>query len=670
MRLHIDFETRSQADLRRTGVYAYAEHPSTDLWCAAYAVGDEEPQVWLPGDPVPSVILENADELEVHAWNAQFERVIWWTILVPRYGWPRPSREQFYCTAADAAALALPRALDQAGQALGLETTKDLDGHRLMLQMAKPRKPRKGEDPTGTYWWTEPQRLSRLVAYCRQDVVVEREISKRIRPLGEYERRVYLLDQAMNDRGVLIDAELVDAAQVIVDEGLRRANAELQDLTGGAVSAVSKVGELTRWFRSAGVEVANVRKDTIRDLLGDYDGLDETTRRVAELRNESAKSSTAKLASMRDARCSDNRARGLLLYHGASTGRWSGKLIQPQNLPRGDYWRGAEQTSVKAVDQYIPAVLAGDYDSVDADHPALVVVAAMLRSMIVAAPGHRLMAADYAQIEARVLAWIAGQDDLVGMFAQGGRIYEEMASVIYGIPVEDVTKDGVERQVGKNTVLGCGFQMGARRFQEQAKAQTGLDLPEDLCERAVGSYRERFPEIPSFWKEIQAAAKEAIRSPGSVVGCGRGGAIRFTVRAQFLWCVLPSGRPLAYAKPRVDTQEWVNPRTGQVEGVQHYASFLGVNSYSRKWERTHAYGGLWTENVVQAMARDLIVAAMLRLEAHGYRPVLTVHDEVVSETPEGHGTLEEYLKLMRVRPQWATGIPVSVEGWEGARYRK
>ena len=367
------------------------------------------------------------DGREVRAWNAQCERIIWNEILVNRYDLPRLVLEQVYDTAADAAALALPRGLGKAAQVLGLDIEKDDKGYRLMMQMAKPRRPPK-DDPDRLWWWDDEDRRERLYAYCRQDVEVERAIMKRIRKLSDDERRVYLLDQEMNDRGVMIDMPLVRAAQVIVAAGMSRANKELSEVTGGDVSSVTKVKDLTRWLQHKEVDIDNVRKDTLRDLLED-NGLPEDVRRALEIRRDSGKTSTAKLTAMEHAACEDDRARGLLLYHGASTGRWSGKLIQPQNFPR---------PSVKNIESYIPDVLNEDYDSLDIDNPPIVVVSSMLRSMLCAATGHRFMSGDFAQIEARVLAWIAGQNDLLDAFRRGAKVYEEMAAFIYGVPVEEI----------------------------------------------------------------------------------------------------------------------------------------------------------------------------------------------------------------------------------------
>ena len=685
--LSIDFESRSTINLSKTGVYPYAAHATTDIWCMAYAFDDEPVELWTPGRHPPPVhygglLLHTANyeniprrvrdhvwaESEVRAWNAQFERIMWNEIMVKRYGFPPLQLEQVYDTAADAAALALPRGLSKAAIVLGLDVEKDDKGHRLMMQMAKPRRPRKEEDTNVVRWWDDDERRQRLYAYCKQDVEVERAISKRIRKLSSDERRVYLLDQQMNDRGVLLDMPLIRAAQEIVAEGKYRADKELDEVTCGKVSSVTKINSLTRWLQHKGVDTDNVRKDTLRDLL-ETNGLPSDVRRALEIRRDSGKTSTAKLTAMELVACEDDRARGLLLYHGASTGRWAGRLIQPQNFPR---------PTVKDVEFFIPLVRRGHYDAIDLLHPPIVVVSSMLRSMLIAAKGHIFMAGDYAQIEARVLAWIAGQDDLVAAFEKGAKVYEEMASFIYGIPVEEIGEESNERQIGKNAILGGGFGMGADRFAEQVQVQTGIILDRgkrddkdkllpgeiDTAAEAIRGYRTKNHRIRDFWPAINRAATQAVLDPGNVVTVGRNDCIKYVVRGQFLWCQLPSRRFLAYAMPHISEKEvpW--------GGTKPTLSYMGVDAKTRQWWRHYTYGGHLTENVVQAMARDLLAGACLRLNDAGYRPLLTVHDEVICEPEEGHGSMEEFLSIMTHRPKWAEGLPVTATGWTGQRYRK
>lgn len=661
MKLSIDFETRSVLDLTKVGVHKYARHPDTDIWCMAFAFDDEEDvDLWYPGitGAAWNVLGSRVNEYvrqgaEIRAWNALFERIIWREILAPRYKFPVPDLDQFVDTAAEAAALALPRGLEHAAQVLGLPVQKDAAGYRLMLQMCKPRTV-KGQP--GLHWWDDQERRERLYAYCKQDVRVEREVAKRLRPLSKLEREVYLMDQRMNDRGIYVDLPLVRAAKALCDQAMEDANTELGTVTNGEVTAVTKVQDLRAWVGERGLPLADLTKGTVRDTLAAGGEIDELIERALELRAEAGKSSTTKLVAFENGTEEDSRARGLYLFHAASTGRWGGKRIQPQNFPR----------PFKGIEEFIPWVMDGNADFITLERRGVPdVVSSMLRSMVTAAPGNVLRQGDYAQIEARILAWIAEQDDLVALFASGGKIYEEMAAYIYGVPIEAVTPE--QRQVGKNTVLGCGFQMGPKRYREQAQEQTGIDVGEELSERAVSAYRERYDRIPGFWAAINEAAFQAVLNPGAVFTVGRGAMIRFTVRGQFLWCVLPSGRLLAYAKPDIRDKRLPEPYE---HIVKPSITFMAVDAKTRKWRRHHTYGGHLTENVVQAMSRDLTAGAMLRLERAGYPPVITSHDEVVSETPEDFGSLDEFLKLMSTRPKWAAGLPVKVGGWQGKRYRK
>ena len=690
MKLNIDFETRSLIDLRKTGVYPYGQHPSTDIWCMAFAFGgepvqlmsiagaDNDPLLWSFHPGLERVYEHVLSGGEVWAWNAQFERVIWNFILTKRYGFPPLTRAQTFDTAAEAAALGLPRGLGYAAQALGLDTEKDMEGRRLMLQMAKPRKKKP------LTWWDDAERRQRLYDYCRRDVEVERAIGKLTRPLSPFEREVYLLDQKANDRGVLIDTPLVEAAKEMATVTLAEADEELQTLTGGAVSKVTKVRDMTMWVRDQGVEISDLRKDTVRDIL--QTELPDDVRSVLQLRQDAGKTSVSKLDAMLRARCDDDRARGLLLYHGASTGRWSGKLIQPQNFPRPEL----------DAESYIGRVLTRDFESID--EPVMKVISSMLRSMLRARQGKKFVAGDYSQVEARVLAWIAGQSDLVELFRSGGKVYETMAAFIFQMDVGSVAKDSFERQIGKNSVLGAGFQMGADRFAEQVREQTGIVLerggrycvPEghkmgddhsfcetcgstvtedrdDVAAKAIRGYRELYHMIPQFWRDINDAAIRAVQDPGTVHSVGVGASIRYTMRGNILWCILPSGRMLSYFSPELRMRRLPEP----YEHIEKLSlSFVGVDGYTRKWRRQHTYGGHLTENVVQAMARDLMADAMLRLEAAGYPIILTVHDEVLTEPPTNFGSTQEFEDIMTTLPTWATGLPVAAEAWTGERYRK
>lgn len=646
MTVSIDFETRSTVDLKKTGVYRYAEDKTTDVWCMAYAFDDAEPKVWTPKDEIDPELVEYIKQGgELRAWNANFERIIWNSILVTRYGWPYTTISQWVCTASEARAMALPGSLDMAAKVLGVQEQKDKEGASLMLRMARPRSLAEDGSPI---WWDIPERVNRLVEYCRQDVRTEVAIGAAIRRLGQTETDVFNLDQTINDRGVKLDIKLAKAAKKLAEKATLEANRLLYDVTNGKVGKVTSVAQLTAWLAEQGVAVENgLGKDQIKSLqsLATGPALD-----ALSIRAEAGKSSVAKIESMLNAVCKDGRIRGLLLYHGATTGRWAGRLVQPQNFPRGD---------IDKPERYIPLVYSKDYDGIDVQDNVLSVISSLLRSMLVASDGHRLIAADFAAIEARVLAWLAGEELLLETFRDDGDVYKVMASKIYGVPAGMIEKN--QRQVGKMAILGLGYGMGAKKFIDSCQKQAGVTLTDVEAKTVVNLYRETNSQITQFWFDLNRAAINAVKTPGSVQKVGN---ISYTNRGGYLWCVLPSKRPLAYARPKIVEREtpWGTPN----EAV----SFYGIDSFTKKWERHDLYGGLLAENVVQAVARDLMAAAMLRLESAGYPLILSVHDELVAEVPNDFGSVEEFEKLMCELPDWAAGCPVGAEGFESERYKK
>lgn len=632
----VDFESRSAVDLRKTGVYVYAEDPSTDVWCMAYSWDGEDVRIWKPGDPIDTE-LENwiVEGGKLQAFNAAFERIIWNKIMAPRYGWPRTKSSQWYCTMAQASTAGLPRALGQAAAVLGVEEQKDKAGQALMLRMARPRR----TNPDGTHvWWETEDKVEALVRYCAQDVRTEMDVSTHIPYLSDSERQLYLLDQRINDRGVLLDRDLLDRVRTLADESKAEIDAEINRLTRGEVRSATNGMHLVAWLRKYGVLTKSVDKQAVAEILAVAD-LHPVIRRVLELRQAGAKSSTAKLNAMEYAASEDGRMRGLLVYHGAATGRWSGKLVQPQNFPR-PVRKQAE------LDEIIGKLQAGE--SVTEHGHGTEIAADLLRSMIIAAPGHRLMFADYSAIEARVLAWMAGQKDLVETFAKGGDVYRKMAAAIYDTTPEQVTDN--QRQIGKMATLGCGYGMGGKRFAEQCAAM-GIAVDVEEAKRIVSIYRRENDQIASYWNRLEEQFLESARE---AVGQGEP-IVRLT---------LPSGRSLTYRNPRIEKRE--TPWGTQQDAVKVDT----LNSVTRQWVSQMIWGGLLVENVVQATARDLMAGAMMRLEQGGYPVIMSVHDEIICEVPEDFGSLAEMIATMTEPPAWARGCPIAAEGQEGPRYRK
>lgn len=636
MIVSVDFETRSAVDLRKTGVYIYADDPSTDVWCMAYAFDDEEPKVWTPGDPI-DVRLEDyiVEGGKLRAWNANFERVIWNKIMVPRHKWPRTGASQWFCTMAQASAMGLPRALGQAADVLGVEQQKDKSGQALMMRMARPRR----TNPDGSHvWWDTPDKMAALISYCEQDVRTEIAVAERLVEMDAQERQVFLLDQRINDRGVMLDRDLLNRVRVLADNSKEEIDAEIARLTKGKVTGATKGVDLVKWLNSYGVRTKSVDKQHVATLLA-RDDLHPVIRKVLELRQDGAKSSTAKLDSMENAAGPDDRMRGLLVYHGAATGRWSGKLVQPQNFPR----------PAKKQDELNEIIAKLKRGESVADHGAGTQIASdLLRSMLIAKPGHRLLFADYSAIEARVLAWLAGETTLVETFAQGGDVYKVMAKDIYNKPVDKI--DGNERQVGKMAILGCGYGMGGKRFAEQCAAM-GIAVDVEEAKRIVSVYREANSAISGYWRQLEEEFLENCRGVISKKG-------------SFARLPLKSGRCLTYHNPRIVERE--TPWGEKRESVEVDT----LNSVTRQWTSQIIWGGLLTENVVQATARDLMAGAMMRLEMAGYPVVMSVHDEIICEVPAERGVLAEMIELMVEVPAWAKGCPIAAEGKAGLRYEK
>ena len=653
--LHLDLETRSTVDLPKSGPYVYAEHPTTDVWVACWAIDDEPVQAWAPGAPAPDRLRAHIEAgLPVAAHNYAFEYVIVNQVLAPRHGWPALTVEQGICTAAMASAMALPRSLDQAAAAVGLDIGKDMAGRRLMLQMSRPR--RVENDGTIVWWDQDFEKMARLVAYCVQDVEVERQLAKRLRPLSRKETEVFRLDLRMNSRGVQVDRGLVEAAQQAAGRIQQRLHGELYDVTRGAVTRTTKVQDLLEWVRRRGVQTENLDKYAIAAALDDPD-LPADVVRALRIRQEAGKSSTSKYKAFVDRTSADGRLRDNLMYHGASTGRWSGRGVQLQNLPR-------PALKAKHIQQAIEDVMSADVvDRLEMFYPSpMQALSDLVRSCLVAKPGHDLIFADFNAIEARVLAWLAGQEDLLHLFQTDGDAYLDMAAEIYNLDVARMTKDTHpgERQLGKTAVLGCGYGMGRPKFRDTC-AKVGVTITQELADRAVDAYRGKNAAIVDFWYRMEEAAVAAVRY-GGVRQC-RG--VAFQVNGSFLRMRLPSGRLLYYAYPKFGEFARADGKT-----KSECLTFMGVNSLTKKWERQDTYGGKLVENCTQAVARDLMAEAMLRLDAAGYPLVLSVHDEVIAEAPEAFGSTDDFIRIMTETPAWAAGCPVRAEGVRSKRYRK
>ena len=642
--INIDFETRSTTDLKKTGVYKYSEDPNTDIWCMAWKLNDTPTELWVAGQPFPSVLDEAlAVGIPLRAWNAQFERIIWNTIGVSKYGFPMLGAERFYCTMVDAMAMGLPGKLDSTAKVLQLPYQKDMSGNRLAIQMSKPR--RIEEDGT-IVWWDTPDRLEKLYTYCVADVDTEHAAFERTRRIDDSERKLYLLDQRINDRGVKVDITLAKQCKGVAIEGIHRANITVSRYTNNEVEAITQVGRMQHWLNEQGCDIPNLKASTLETYLA-QGGLSSQVEAVLVARAEAGKSSISKIDRMLIATCSDGALHGMLQFFGASTGRWAGRLVQLHNFPRG---------TVKDVEHFIPQISAGvQYKHLDLQENPVDIVSSLLRSLLVASEGCDLMAADFSAIEARVLAWMAGQDDLVQMFIDNDNgVGEE----VYVIAAKEF---GTTRDIGKRIILGAGFGMGWKRFIAMAMEQGQVVIPEEDSKRFISSYRKRYYLIPKLWYAMEVAALKAVKNKGTSFEASH---CTFIDKGGFLWMILPSGRPLCYNEPKL--VERMAPWGEMKEAV----SFSMQDSVIRKWVRRDIYGGLLVENAVQATARDLMAFSMHSVDDQGYPVILTVHDEIISDVPKGFGSFEEYITLMERKPPWAVGCPVKASGWYGRRYRK
>lgn len=706
----IDFETRSAADLLDVGAWRYSVDETTEVMCMFYRLPyweEDRVEGWWPA--YPELGIEEApypQELMnwiaggglVEAHNAFFERVIWLNVMVKRHGWPEVPHESWRCSAAKAAAHSLPRKLEMLCKALGVRQQKDEEGAKVMKKMSKPRKPRKAEvlewlDTQGVlplpakkyrtrvgpsdhpgrfavevdvspeetrtfvmpiFWLCTAEMLTGILfPYCAQDVRAEESASDALRDLSETETQVYLMDQRINQRGVQIDRVAVTTALDLVGDVFKELNAELVQITDGQILKATQRARILAWLNERGVGITNTQGPTIDEWLKRRD-LDPHAYRVLELMRALGRSSTAKYSAFQDyADPADWRARGMLLYHGAGTGRWAGSGPQPHNFPRGDIKNMALAWDV--IQTMDVGLIEAFYDDL------MTALSHALRGAIIPGEGKKLVAADYAAIEARVIFWLADEQRALDIFRRGDCIYCDMASDIYGFQVIKGVHDA-ERQMGKQTILGLGFQMGWKKFIDTC-AKYGIFLEPEFAQNVVNLYRKKYWRVAKMWSDQEKAAIEAVRSKRTI-RCGR---IQWRVVDRFLYCKLPSGRLLAYPDPIIGKK----PLPWDASKLVDVLTFMGVDTYTKKWVRQETYGGTLVENIVQATARDLMADAMLRCEETGvYDVVLSVHDELIMEVPADQGSVKELEALMSQVPEWADGCPVKAEGWQGPRYKK
>jgi DNA polymerase len=645
--LYRDYETRSTSNLKRVGSWKYAVDSATDVWCCAYAVDDGPVALWIPGDPVPPEFIEaaNSPDWIVSAFNDTFERHVEMHIMAPRYGWPIIPLEQHRCTQAAALALALPASLKAVAVALGIEEQKDEAGQRLMKQMARPRKPKRSEDQTGVYWFDDPERLNRLYEYCRQDVETERAIYKRIGHLPENEQGVWVADAIINDRGIRIDRKLARGAMKIGTDAQHAIDAELRATTAGAVETVGQVARLLEWLAANAVELKDVQKETVRQALTRKE-MPSAARRVLELRYSGARIAGAKFETMLNWAGVDDRIRGAFKYHGAATGRWASYGVQLQNLKKPN---GLDIAAA------IDLVTSGNLAALQQQcGDPLGVVGELTRAAICAAPGHRLIAADFSGVESRVTAWLAGEQSKIGLWAKFDKTGAAEDEPYYVLGKQFGFAEDCARAKGKTADLAFGYNGGEGAYRKFA----GDEASAEEIGRLKRAWRDAHPNVVKLWTQLDRLAKRAVANPNQMKHVNRH--VAFCFDGTFLRMRLPSRRCIAYPFPRLEKNE----RGDSVVIFKDNAAGKFVDCRHGQG----AWPGLWIENAVQAVARDLFVAAMQRLESAGYSITMHVHDEILAEVPDGFGSDENFLRILTEAPAWAAGLPIAAKVCNGPRF--
>ena len=646
-KLSCDIETFSDVDLIRCGVYKYADSPNFEMLLFAYAVDDGDVNIIdvAGGEELPEEIIQaiKSDTVVKTAYNAQFERVCLSRYLkLPEGEYLNP--QSWYCTAVQAAELALPLSLADVGSVLGLERQKMTEGKELIKYFCVPCKPTKSNgNRTRNRPCHDINKWETFKKYCMRDVDVERQIADKLKmyPISDEEHRLYVLDQIINDRGVLVDCEL--AGQAVKLNSIQTAVAVEQAYMITGLENPNSVTQLKQWLKEKGVEIESLSKKSVKSLADETDG---DVSEMLKLRLLMAKTSVKKYEAVIRSVCSDNRVHGMMRFCGANrTGRWSGNILQPQNLPQNHL---PDLTLARDI------VKDGDFEMLDMMFGNVPnVLSELIRTVLITKPNHRFIVADFSAIEARVLAWIAGEQWRIDTFRNGGDIYCASASKMFKVPVEKHGVNGELRQKGKISELACGYGGSVGALKNMGAVEMGVQ--ENELQGLINDWRNANPHIVRFWYEVGNAAMKAIKEKTTVPL----GKLVFAYERGILFIRLPSGRRLSYIKPRIGTNRFGGDSI----------TYMGINS-AKKWDRLETFGGKLTENIVQGTARDLLANALINAANAGYDTVFHVHDEIICEVPNGYGSVDELCKLMCIKPEWADGLPLNADGFECEYYKK
>jgi DNA polymerase len=647
--LAIDVETYSSVDIKTSGAYKYCEALDFEIMLFAYAFNDEEVQIIDFTDKratFPKKIMDALNDPNIikTAFNANFER----RALRCYFSIPTPP-EQWACTMVKSLTLGLPGSLDMVGKAMHFEEDKQKmkEGKALIQYFCKPCKPTKANGGrTRNLPEHAPEKWETFKLYCKQDVEVEREIRNKLSKYvtTEKEQRLWELDQQINDRGVGIDLLLIEKAIKCDASYALRLENEAREITG--LNNPNSAAQLKKWIgEKVGHEITSLTKDSVPVLLEETK--DKNVKGILELRQLMAKTSIKKYQTMKNAYCMDKRAHGLLQFYGANrTGRWAGRLIQVQNLP---------QNHLPDLDDARNCIREGRFDDVEFLYDSIPdTLSQLIRTAFIPREGNRFLVADFSAIEARVIAWLAGEKWRLDVFNTHGKIYEASASQMFKVPIESIKKGSDLRQKGKiaELALGYGGASGALASMDKNKS-----IPEEELPELVSSWRTANPNITKFWWDCDKAAKKAIEEKTTVVLQHD---IKFIYDPGVLFIQLPSGRKLSYLRPKIEIGKFDKPTI----------TYEGMEQTSKQWTRIDTYGPKLVENIVQAVARDCLAEAMFKVTKAGYDIVMHVHDEIIMDVPKSYGSIEEVNSIFGEPISWAPGLPLKADGYECSYYKK
>ena len=683
----IDFETRSDSDLKKEGAYKYSIDKTSKVLMMSYNLtgSPADTKLWTMYDPPPKALFKFlADGGALNSFNSFFEYCIWKNLCVAKMGWPDIKSTDLYDTADKLKANALPSGLEDAAQVLGVANLKDKEGKRLIDFFCKPKKPK------GKPWFHNdpkdyPVEWRLFCDYCIRDTNAQLDVDYMLPALTPMSQSVAFLTDQMNWRGVHVDVAAASAGHQLVAKVKEFYNKEASKLADNAFQKCTQRAKVKLWLEGRGLSLPNMQGKTIIVALRNK-RLHKDVRRMLELYQICGSTSVAKFDAIMRYVCPDGRVHELLNWHKARTGRWGGRGIQIQNFPRPTLpkWIDYKEVikviktgSVRKLEKYARWIAKEDAKRVkikNAKEPdkkrhktpwlfnPMVVLISSLRSCICSELGTEFKCADYSAIEARVLLWLAGDDEALDIFRRGEDIYLDMASEIYEVPMKVLNKESEERPLGKETILGCGYGMGDKKFRTRCDEVADIQISPDMAKHVIKTYRKKYKSVVDFWDDLNAAALKAVRNPGKVVTCGY---IKYVVKNLYrsngsaypiLMCRFPSGHVTAYPNPQAKAVE----KWGR---IQYELRYDGYDSYTHKWCQLHTYGGKLAENVTQGVAYDLIAYGMSLLDLEQYKLVMSIHDETISEDEAGFGSLDDFELLLCTLPKWAKGLPVTSEGW-------